>query len=116
MKNDFGGHDNSHHDNIYAYVDQALGLYDCPMLTGHEDSFFNNTVVLTGGDFGTPICSGEGKTIIHDNAYYTQSGDMTECGKSLKEWQALGNDQGSAVMMLPPDDTLISWARELLHN
>merc|ERR1719515_497455 len=32
MKSDFGGHDNYHHDNIYAYVGQAIGFYDAPML------------------------------------------------------------------------------------
>ncbi|CAE8664940.1 unnamed protein product, partial [Polarella glacialis] len=34
MKNDFGGHDNHHTDNVYAYVGQALSV--CPMLDGHE--------------------------------------------------------------------------------
>ena len=39
MKNDFGGHDNYHLNNIYAYVGRAVGLYDAPMLNGHEDHF-----------------------------------------------------------------------------
>lgn len=34
MKNDFGGHDNYHTDNLYAYVGEAIGFYDAPMLAG----------------------------------------------------------------------------------
>ena len=36
MKNDFGGHDNHHVGNIYAYVGQGIGFYDAPMVAGHE--------------------------------------------------------------------------------
>ena len=58
MKNDFGGHDNHHYDNVDAYVfraalrkpcrlaqraaqakvDHALGV--CETIAGHEDYFF----------------------------------------------------------------------------
>ena len=36
MKNDFGGHDNHHHHNVYAFVGQAVGA-GTPMLDGHEE-------------------------------------------------------------------------------
>ena len=58
MKNDFGGHDNYHLNNIYAYVGRAVGLYDAPMLNGHEDHFSNNKVIMTGNDVGSIICTG----------------------------------------------------------
>jgi hypothetical protein len=63
MKNDFGGHDNHHTDNIYAYVGRALGV--CGALDNHEDVFTGNQVVLTGTSVGgrspfhlmQPMCS-----------------------------------------------------------
>jgi len=33
-------------------------------------------------------CSGTGKTVVHDNAYFTPTGEITECHKSLADWQA----------------------------
>merc|ERR1711998_235747 len=107
MKNDFGGHDNYHHDNVYAYVGQAIGFYDAPMVDGHEDKFYNNKVVTTGTNFGSPTCSGSGVTQIHDNQYFTPSGDISECKMSLKDWQAAGHDKGSSVAKTPSDDEII---------
>merc|ERR1712196_63035 len=94
MKNDFGGHDNYHHDNIYAYVGQAIGFYDAPMLDGHEDKFYNNKVVLTGVKFGSATCTGTGATQIHDNEYFTSTGAIEECGEDLSKWQGEGHDKG----------------------
>ena len=54
MKNDFGGHDNHHYSNIYAYAGQALGVTNT--LEGHVDVFQNNTAVLTGSRVGGPQC------------------------------------------------------------
>ena len=31
-----------------AYVGEAIGFYDAPMLAGHEDHFTGNHVVMTG--------------------------------------------------------------------
>ena len=44
MKNDFGGHDNFHFNNMYAYVGQGLDV--CQQLNGHSDYFYNNSVVM----------------------------------------------------------------------
>merc|ERR1712232_717855 len=114
MKNDFGGHDNYHHDNIYAYVGQAIGLYDAPMLDGHEDKFYQNKIVMTGTNFGSPTCTGTGATQIFDNKYYTNTGAMTECGKDLSAWQAAGHDHGSSVARTPAADEIIAWGRAKL--
>merc|ERR1712190_543272 len=69
MKNDFGGHDNHHFNNTYAYVGRALGV--CPTLPGHEDLFAGNRVVLTGSDVGGPQCNGA-KPSVSYNTYYTK--------------------------------------------
>lgn len=114
MKNDFGGHDNYHHDNIYAYVGQAIGFYDAPMLDGHEDKFYNNKVVMTGNNFGGDTCTGTGATQVHDNSYYTPTGAMTECSKSLADWQSDGHDQGSSVAKTPADADIITWGKAKL--
>ena len=45
MKNDFGGHDNHHYGNIYAYAGEGLGV--CSQQPGHEDFFYGNKVVVT---------------------------------------------------------------------
>ena len=114
MKNDFGGHDNYHHGNIYGWVGQAIGFYDAPMLDGHEDKFYNNQVVMTGTNFGSPTCTGTGQTQIHDNKYYTSTGKMTECSKDLPSWQKEGHDTGSTVAAIPDADTIIGWAKAKL--
>lgn len=119
IKNDFGGHDNHHFDNIYAYVGRGLGV--CSQLKGHEDYFYSNKVVLTGTDVGQFRCTsddehGFGKTIVHDNSYYTATGNVTECGTTLDKWQAMGadHDSGSVVAPYPKDDVVIGWARAKL--
>eukprot|EP00117_Sycon_ciliatum_P002580 scpid36471/ scgid7744/ len=113
MKNDFDGHDNHHHDNIYAYIGRGFGI--CAQLEGHNDMFYGNTVVLKqDGDYGHGTCSGPGKTVVHDNKIYTPTGKVTECGKPLAEWQKEGNDKGTTAAPYPPDETLVSAISELL--
>ena len=113
MKNDFGGHDNHHYNNIYAYV--GTGFKINSQLDGHEDYFYNNTVVMTGkGDYGNPTCKGPGKTVLHDNHIYTSDGTVTECGMSLAQWQAQGNDPGTTAGKWPDDDVLVQMTRHLL--
>ena len=108
MKNDFGGHDNHHQDNIYAYVGQALGV--CGALDNHEDFFTGNTVILTGNSVGGPQCHTPGKTVMGNNSYYTSSGDVKECGTDLAGWQKAGNEPGSSVGKTPSDAQIIAWA------
>lgn len=112
QKNDYGGHDSHHFDNIYAYVGRALGI--CEQLEGHEDLFVNNKVVMTGEKLGGFKCQGAGKTILHGNNYFTPTGNVIECDMNLTDWQRHGNDVNSTVSKLPSDDTILSWARSLL--
>mmetsp|Transcript_55434 Transcript_55434/g.172019 ORF Transcript_55434/g.172019 Transcript_55434/m.172019 type:complete len:820 (-) Transcript_55434:96-2555(-) len=111
MKNDYGGHDNRHWGNIYAYVGIAMRVN--VTLKGHEDYFFRNKVVLTSSDAGGVMCT-EPKTQLWDNEYFTPTGEITECGRSLVDVQAIGMDRGSTVKKIPSDDAIIGWARELL--
>ena len=64
---------------------------------------------------GSFTCTGTGKTVMAENVYYTQSGNVTECGQDLAKWMAAGNDKGSSVASLPTDATVIGWAKALLE-
>merc|ERR1712178_554867 len=112
MKNDFGGHDNHHFNNTYAYVGRGLGV--CSQIDGREDLFTGNKVVTTGSDVGSFTCSGTGKTIVNNNQYFTSSGQTSECKMPLDKWQKQGEDKGSTVAKIPSDETIIGWAKELL--
>ena len=114
MKNDFGGHDNHHYNNIYSYVGMGFGINS--QLPGHEDYFYNNTVVQTkDGNYGSGQgCSGPGMTVVHDNHIYTPTGKVTECGMSLADWQAKGNDPGTVGSTWPSDDELVMMTQKLL--
>merc|ERR1719272_2718176 len=114
MKNDFGGHDNHHTDNIYAYVGSARGV--CGALDNHEDVFSGNKVVMTGSDIGGPQCSSPGKTTMFSNNYYTPDGTAKECGSSLPDWQKKDpqNEKGSTVAKTPADAMIIGWAKAKL--
>lgn len=114
MKNDFGGHDNHHYNNVYAWVSKGFGI--CGQLKGHEDYFYNNSVIMNqDGDYGNPACSGDGMTVVHDNKIYTPNGKVTECKMTLEQWQAKGNDKGSKAYKWPSDDELESMVKGVLQ-
>merc|ERR1712228_681277 len=46
MKNDFGGHDNHHFNNIYGYCGKCFGIVG--QVEGHQDAFYNNTCIISG--------------------------------------------------------------------
>ena len=104
MKNDFGGHDNHHYGNIYAYVGHALGVTNT--IGGHVDLFQNNTAVLTQSNVGGPQCKAPA-TIMGGNHYYTPDGKIAECGKKSIDTDI---DPGSTVAKTPTDATIIGWA------
>jgi hypothetical protein len=114
-KNDFGGHDNHAHDNVYAYVGQGFGI--CGQLAGHVDFFVNNIVVQDNdGNYANGACSGDGKTVVGNNTIYTPTGRVTECGTSLAQWQAQGNDPGTTNHSYADltDAMLLGYARNVL--
>jgi len=112
MKNDFGGHDNHHYNNIYAYVGRAMGVTGT--LEGHEDYFYGNKVVLTKNQVGGVQCNGA-TTKLYNNSYFTPDGSIVECGGDLESAQAKGFDVGSVVTTHPSDDAIIDWASQLLN-
>ena len=110
MKNDFGGHDNHHYGNIYAYAGRALGVTNT--LAGHVDLFQNNTAILTSSSVGGPQCKAPA-TIMGGNKYYTKDGTISECGsKGGKPDQDI--DPGATVDKLPTDATIMGWAKAKL--
>jgi hypothetical protein len=124
-KTDFGGHDNHHYGNIYAYADSALGVTGT--LPGHEDVFATNKVVLTASTIGVhnrrgsigPQCNAP-QTVMHDNDYYTPDGIVkacctNDCNLTLADLQVeKGMELGSTVSKLPADEVIIGWAKQLL--
>jgi len=117
MKSDFGGHDNIHHHNVYAYVGHGFGI--CNQLKGHPDSFYSNHVIQDkDGDYGggqeCATSDNADATVVHDNTIYTPSGRVTECGKSLADWQAQGGDPGTIATTTPTDDALLALAKTAL--
>lgn len=63
-------------------------------------------------------CSGGALSIMHDNVVSypgsVSNGSIRECGMSLAQWQAKGNDLRTTVVPLPPAEEIIAAARALL--
>jgi hypothetical protein len=113
MKNDFGGHDNWHFRNIFAFSNQALGVV--PTLAGHEDHFESNYAVLRSSSAGSPQC-GTPVTQMSGNRYFTPDGKVSLCGKPLAEVQREGLDHGSTVAKTPKDDVILGLAHDMLFG
>lgn len=97
MKNDFGGHDNHHYNNVDAYVGHALGVTGT--IPGHEDYFYGNYVVMTGTSVGTCL-----DNRMHDNQYFTPSGTIASgC-----------SGYGGTVAKTPSDEAILSEAKKKL--
>jgi len=118
LKSDFGGHDNRHVGNIYAYTGSPIDD-QTSQIKGHEDHFTGNTLVISGTDAGRFPCNGTSPTnvplVIGNNSYYTHTGHVSECGMDLAAWQAMGHDLGSTVSPLPSDQQIFSWAKAKLE-
>jgi len=117
LKSDFGGHDNVHHHNVYAYVAQSCMMAVVPgsFVPGHEDRFFNNTCVTEEGNYASFDCNSAALPVLHDNRLFTQAGATFQvCGKSFSQWQAEGHDAGTTVSKLPADSELLGWAATTL--
>jgi len=97
MKNDFGGHDNHHYNNVVAYVGRALSVV--PTLLGHEDFFYGNYVVLTGTVVGTCL-----EDRMHDNRYFTPDGTIQS---GCSGW-------GGTVEKTPSDQAVLTEAMSKL--
>ena len=111
MKNDINGHDNWHFDNMYLHVSGPMVDISTNMIQGHEDHFFNNTIVASSrGGGGKGAARYEliarchvGNPVVYDNRIYTINGNATQCGGPLLN--------GTTVGKWPSDEQLIGLAR-----
>merc|ERR1712083_892947 len=97
MKNDFGGHDNHHYNNVDAYVGSGLGV--TTTIPGHEDYFYGNYVVMTGTSVGTCL-----DIRMPDNQYFTPTGKI----------QAGCSGYGGTVGKTPSDEAILNAAKAKL--
>jgi hypothetical protein len=132
LKSDYGGHDNHHDHNIYAYLGIEAMFLD-RMLPGHEDRFSWNMVIFaSNGGFQNASVVGPGKnllgvpcsaptyidgswqvgdeTVVHGNKLFTMDGRMSVCGNPVHEF----GDNTSAVELIPDDNVILGWASDLL--
>jgi hypothetical protein len=115
LKSDFGGHSNFHHHNVDLFWSKGFGI--CTQLDGFADGYYDNYLWLAkDGNYGSgQTCTGGGKTIVHGNTVWSPTGNITECGKSLSEWQAEGNDLGTVAAAYPSDATVLGVVRKTLQ-
>ena len=108
LKSDFGGHDNWHESNVYAYVGSCFGK-------GNNLRFVNNSCVLRSDRGYDSDCGLPTGMSVSGNAVFTPGGALKVCGApSLTEWVRQGHDHGSSLHSLPSDDELIEKGRSLL--
>ena len=125
MKNDFGGHDNHHYNNIYGYLGHCFGIVG--QLEGHQDAFYNNTCITSGvpsnNEYGTFDCSAQNSgnqwPKLGDNTIYVASGDNSKvglCGKDEVSFQKAnpGIDDGTVIKGAPDNAAIIAAAKKLL--
>jgi len=114
LKSDFGGHSNFHHHNVDLFWSRGFGV--CKQTDGFADGYYGNYLYLSAdGDYGSgQTCSGGAKTVVHDNTIWSPTGSITECGQSLADWQAAGNDPGTAATPYPDDQAVLSIVKETL--
>jgi len=127
LKSDFGGHDNHHISNIYAYVGSGTwGSGTCfgditAQLEGHEDLYQDNLCVLSeGGDYGIFDDSGAIPKMGGNDVYVLSSDSVKTTGVNgvpLAEFQEKnpGVDDGSEVSVLEDWQMIIDKAKALLE-
>jgi hypothetical protein len=126
LKSDYGGHDNHHDHNIYAYI-AVQALFLDTTLPGHQDQFTQNKVVSArpGRPYSNDLvglpCSSktypDGSPVVQDqtlfegNEFFTMDGYMHHCGA----WAWDGN-ANTTVKSIPSDDTILDWGHQLLYT
>lgn len=116
LKSDFGGNSNVHVGNLDLFFSYGFGIIT-PQLAGHADAYENNSLwLLSDGEYGSgQTCSGPGETVVGGNEVWSPSGNITECGMPLSEWQAGGKDRGTVARSYPSDEEVTELARRLLR-
>ena len=101
LKSDFGGHDNAHARNVYAYVGACFGQ-------GHRDAFVNNSCVVNApsGGFDSDCDDALAPGMrVSGNAVYNEAGDFGSVRIC---------DATNTVAPWPSDDELIAMGRAKL--
>ena len=138
FKMDFGGHSSRFYNNL-VYADGHKSCYGTgSFLEGQADNFENNTCIVArkggGGGGGSSVSSSDSDAspgLGHlfqcslsgmkpaNNRYYTDTGNGTfACGNqndlSLQDMQKQGFEVGSNLNVIPSEDTILQWARDIL--
>ena len=109
LKGDFGGHDNKWHGNVLAYVGNCYTTYSFKI---YNDAFYGNQCVFTSSYKSD--CDVFAGWEVHDNAVFSQSGNLNVCGMDFKAYQAEGHDKGSSVAKWPSDANLVAMGKKVL--
>ena len=128
LKGYFGGHDNTHSHNIYAFTIGHcvnIGYGHEFFLKGHEDTFTNNKCIMQqAGPYAKIDCSkyGQNSSSIYadvrlgNNSVFDPAGKpISMCGKPFATWQQEGFDVGTTLAAIPPSAQIIGWIHELLQ-
>ena len=115
LKSDFGGHDHSSVNDIYAYVHNCFG-------NGNFLTFKSNVCILnwqptadqTGGYASD--CHLDAGMVVENNTVATPGGSLLACGTFLKDWVAQGHDKGTKSVQWPSDDQLVAMGRKTLFE
>ena len=116
MKSDQGGHDNWQHDNLNVYASGAAVELFNSQQPGHEDRYWNNTIIQMNGSVVSSVSAAKSKQLcgmvnVTGTKVFCKSGVMSKCpgGLSLAD-----TGTGNSVAKLPEDDDVVKWARTLL--
>ena len=63
---------------------------------------------------GGQNCALTGGTIVGGNTIWSPTGAVTECGKTLADFQATGGDPGTTAAPYPADSVVLGVAKTLL--
>ena len=139
LKSDYGGHDNRHHHNVYAFITHGKCVSITPQAPNHTDGFHDNVCVFQTRPDWTPAyaeyyCNTSSQYTaevyalpdMHDNRVWQQGANgSVRClamafwdanWTALERWQELGHDIGTVVKNTSDLDTgwLLDYAVGLL--
>ena len=105
---------NYHHDNLDLFWSAGFGI--CGTLPGYEDGYYKNSLYLAkdGAYGGGQTCNDPNGTVVYGNTIWSPTGAITECGKTLAEYQATGGDPGTTASAYPDDSVVLAAAKALL--
>ena len=119
LKSDFGGHDNHHSNNVYAYLTGSCFGAGDGFVSNHENAFHDNRCVMCAQNttYANFKCSSV-LPDLHDNMIFTPDGSesFAMCGQPYVEWQkSSGADPRTKILPWPENSLdVLDWARDVL--